>query len=157
MDAVDPRDRGQRLVAVAEGGHRNEARGAPQTPVHVGTEIGMVEHALQRVGMEHLQQQGADPAGHHSDKIGMNQADRGVAGEQRRVRRRGGGLSGAGIMEHAAHPLDEAETQRFDRIGHGTGYRRAAAPRPSASPNCQPAGQSQPLQAAGRRSNPARR
>ena len=42
--------RAQRLVAVAEAGHRDEARRALQPPVHILAEIGMVEHALQCVG-----------------------------------------------------------------------------------------------------------
>ncbi len=79
----------------------------------------MIEHALQRVGVEHLQQQRAHPAGHHPDDIGVHLADRGIAFKQRVVRRRGWCLALACVVKHPAHLRNQFEAQRFDGIGHG--------------------------------------
>ena len=119
VDTVDPANRRHRVITVRKGCDGNKARRALQPPVHVLAEIRMIEHALQRVGVEHLKQQRAHPAGHHPDDIGMHQPDRRVAFEQRLIRGRSRRLAFRGIMKHAAHLRDELQTQRFDRIGHG--------------------------------------
>ena len=103
VDTVNPLDRLHRIVMVAEGRHRDKPRGALQPPVHILAKIGMVEHALQRVGVEHLQQQRPHTASHHPDDIGVHLPDRSVAFEQRFVRWRGGRLPLAGIVKHPAH------------------------------------------------------
>ena len=83
MDSVHPIDRLHRIVAVAEGRNRDKSRCPAQAAVHVLSEIRVVEHPLQRVRVEHLQQQPADTAGHHPDKIGVDKPDRSVAFKQR--------------------------------------------------------------------------
>lgn len=72
VNPVHPRDRCLRLVTMGEGCDRDEARRAPQPPLHILAEIRMIEDALQRVGVEHLQQQRTDAADHHRDDIGMD-------------------------------------------------------------------------------------
>ena len=99
-------------------GHRDEPRGALQPAMHILAEIGMIEHALQRVGVEHLQQQRAHPAGHHADDIGVHLPDRRIAFKQRVVRRGCGSLSLARIVKHPAHLGNQFEAQRFDGIWH---------------------------------------
>ena len=119
MDAVDAVDRRLRILAVAEGRHRNKPCSPAQPPVHVAAEVRMVEHALQRMRMQHLQQQAADPADHHRHDIGMDHPDRRVPGEQCLVRRRDRLLPTLDVVEYAAHLLDELEAQAF-----GQGDRR---------------------------------
>ncbi len=108
MDAVDPLDRAHGIVAMAESGGGDEARGAPQPPMHVAAEVGMVEHALQRMRVEHLQQQAANAPHHHPHHIGMDQADRRIAFEQRLVAGRHRLLAAFDIVEHRAHAADQA-------------------------------------------------
>jgi len=134
MNTVHPVNRRHRIIAVAEGRHRNKPCGALQSPVHILAEIGMIQHPLQRVRVEHLQQQRAHPAGHHPDDIGVHQPDRGIAREQRIVRRRGRRLPLAHIVKHPAHLRHQFQTQRFDRIGHGVRYRREALRRETRLP-----------------------
>jgi hypothetical protein len=116
VDAVHPFDRRGRVIAVAEGRHRDEARGPSQPPVHVGAEVRMVEHPLQGVRMEHLEQQRTDPAHHHRDDIGVDHPDGRIAREQRRVGYGHGRFARAGIVERRAHLAGEPLPQGFDRI-----------------------------------------
>jgi hypothetical protein len=75
----------------------------------------MVEHALQRVGMQHLQQQPAYPAHHHADDIGMDHADRAVLLEHGLPRWRHRLFPALRIVEHRAHPADKGEAQAFGK------------------------------------------
>ncbi len=106
MDAINPFDRLHRHIAMRESGVGNEMGGARQAPFHVLAEIGEVEHALQRMRVEHLQEQTADTAHHHPDNIGMDHAYRAVPLEQRFVgtgARRGIGIAFVEGRAHAAH------------------------------------------------------
>ncbi len=82
MNTIDALDRGGGSVAVSEGGHRDELGCPPQPAVHVLAEVGVVQHALQGMRVQHLQQQRADSADHHAHDIRMDHPDRRIALEQ---------------------------------------------------------------------------
>ena len=113
MYSVDPLDRRLRIVAMAEGGHRDEARCTSQPSVHVAAEVRMVEYPLQCVRVQHLQQQSADPPDHHRHDIRMHHPDRRILREQGLVGHGHRGFATIHVVEHAAHLLDELETQAF--------------------------------------------
>ena len=117
VNSVDPRNQRICIVAMTEGGHRNKPRGALQAPVHILAEIGMVEHTLQGVGVQHLQQQTADPANHHADRIGMDHADRRISWVICLVRRWNRLLAVFRIVEHRADPVDQRLTDFLRRAG----------------------------------------
>ena len=75
MDRFHFRDRGFGLLAMAIGRNRNEARGPAKAAELVAGDIAMVPHAAERLGMEHLRQQGGDPANHHRSNIAMDAPD----------------------------------------------------------------------------------
>ncbi|GAA3793124.1 hypothetical protein GCM10022600_12780 [Qipengyuania pelagi] len=75
----------------------------------------MVEHALKRVGVQHLQEEPAYPANHHPDHIGMDHADRAVLLEQGIARWRHRFLAALRIIEHRAHPTDKGEAEAFGK------------------------------------------
>ena len=113
VDAVYAVDRRLRIVPVAEGRYRDEPCSPAQPSVHVAAEVRMVEHALQRMRMQHLQQQTADPADHHRHDIRMHHPDRRILREQGLVGHGHRGFASIHVVEHAAHLLDELETQAF--------------------------------------------
>ncbi len=108
MDPIDPLDRLHCRVTVPETGGGDKARGPAQASVHVAAEVGMVEHALQRMRVEHLQQQAANAADHHPHHIGMDQPDWRIAFEQRLVAGRDRLLAALDVVEDGAHAADQA-------------------------------------------------
>jgi hypothetical protein len=58
--------------------------------------------------VEHLQQQAANAAHHHAHHIGMDQADRRIALEQRLVAGGDGLLAAFDVVEHRADAADKA-------------------------------------------------
>jgi len=88
----------------------------------------MVEHPLQRMRVEHLQQKPAHAARHHAHQIGVDHTDRRIFLEQGLIRRGDGLLSVLRVVEHAAHLINEAYAQGFDRTGHRAATIGASGP-----------------------------
>ena len=84
----------------------DEMRGTAQAPVHVFAKIRELEHALKRVGMEHLQEKTANAADHHPDNIGMDHANGAVEFEQRLIGRRARGGRGISLVERSTDIAD---------------------------------------------------
>ena len=112
---VDPFDHRIRVVPLGERRHRDELRRALQPAMHVLAEIGMIEHTLQRVRVQHLQQQRPYAPDHHRNRIGMDQADRGILREIGVVRRGLWRLAAVAFVEHRAHAIDHGGAQAFGR------------------------------------------
>ena len=71
----------------------------------------MVEHALQRLRVQHLKEQTANTARHHAHQVGMHHADRRIFGKQRVIRRWLRFLTRRAVIEDTAHLIDQFEPQ----------------------------------------------
>jgi len=85
MYRIDPLDRCGRSVAVTKCRNGDEARRPLEAAVHILAEVRVIENTLERMRVEHLQHQSADPATHHTDQVGVDHSDRCILFEQRGV------------------------------------------------------------------------
>ncbi len=129
MDGADPCDRRLRLVPAGIGGDGDEAGGAAQPAEHVPSESGMIPHARQHGGVQHLHQQRRDAAHHHRRDVAMHAPDDQIRPEQAVVAARHGALALRPIVEHGAHLVDDRLTDRPRRHeaidGDGFAYHAA--------------------------------
>jgi len=85
VDRAHPRDQSLGLLGRTVGGAGDELSGTPQTSQHVRAEVAMIPYSGERARVEHLHQQGRDPAHHHRGEIGMDLPRRRLRPEQARV------------------------------------------------------------------------
>jgi hypothetical protein len=128
MDRIDHRDNARGLVPVAVSGRGDEAGGAAQAALHVLAKIGMVEYALERGRMQHLEQECPHAADHHRDDIGMDHADRAVRFEQGLVGRHDRRFALVAVVEDCSDLPYEQASHRLGRTGKGEGGHHAIVP-----------------------------
>jgi hypothetical protein len=72
VNGADAVDMSLRLGAVAIGGAGDKLRGALEASRHVTPEVGVVPHPRKRARMQHLHQEGGDPADHHAREVAVH-------------------------------------------------------------------------------------
>ncbi len=122
MDGVDAGDDACGFLGTAIGGQRDEPRGAAQPARHVRPEVGMIPHAGQHGGVQHLQQQAGDAAGHHGGDVAMDAPGDGGFPEQAVRPARDGFLAAGLVIENgddfAGYGGFQTADEVVSRVGH---------------------------------------
>ncbi|CAN7461695.1 hypothetical protein LJR225_003124 [Phenylobacterium sp. LjRoot225] len=116
MHAANAVDEGLGFGLVAIGGASDELRGALQASGHVAPKVGMVPHARERAGVQHLDEQGGDPADHHAREVAVHLPARAFGTEEACVLP----IALNRVVARAADELAHLEHDRLaDRRWHG--------------------------------------